>query len=360
MDVNYNITYRQKDKGWQYIISRKENNKWRQVASKQGFKTKKEAKSASDKRLYELKKAYKSNPDAVVTGDILLKDLHDSFISHQKLYKEYNTIKGYKNSYSFFKELHDKKVSSITSIMVQNCIDNSLKYGNLKPDTLQSYVRRMKLEFNYYIEYYNNSYVNPMLKVKLPKNNSKPKKTALTKKQLDDLLTKLEGNKFYMVVFIAAKTGCRCGEVLGLTWDDINFKNSTITINKQWKKLKDGSTGFGSTKNGKHRIVPMPKELKEKLKEYKKEAPININKRIVSFNKDSIDKYVNPILKENANITMHELRHTYITLLIANGIDFKTVAQIVGDEVDQIYKTYSHVTSDMMNKASKIINDIFK
>ena len=96
------------------------------------------------------------------------------------------------------------------------------------------------------------------------------------------------------------------------------------------------------------------------LKEYKKESAININKRIVSFNKDSIDKYVNPLLKENANITMHELRHTYITLLIANGVDFKTVAQIVGDEVEQIYKTYSHVTSDMMNRAAKIINNIFK
>lgn len=33
--MEYNITYRQKDKGWQYIISMKENGKWRQVKSKQ-------------------------------------------------------------------------------------------------------------------------------------------------------------------------------------------------------------------------------------------------------------------------------------------------------------------------------------
>ena len=49
-----NITYRQKDKGWQYIISYKVNRKWKQV-SKQGFKSRASARIAADKRTEELR-----------------------------------------------------------------------------------------------------------------------------------------------------------------------------------------------------------------------------------------------------------------------------------------------------------------
>jgi len=54
--MDYNITYRQKDKGWQFIISYKDNNgKWKQ-RSKQGFKTKKDAKPEAESLLSNLKK----------------------------------------------------------------------------------------------------------------------------------------------------------------------------------------------------------------------------------------------------------------------------------------------------------------
>lgn len=56
--MEYNITYRQKDKGWQFIISYKEHGKWKQK-SKQGFSTKKEAKPFAEKALKELKKFIK-------------------------------------------------------------------------------------------------------------------------------------------------------------------------------------------------------------------------------------------------------------------------------------------------------------
>ena len=50
--------------------------------------------------------------------------------------------------------------------------------------------------------------------------------------------------------------------------------------------------------------------------------------------------------------------HTYATNLIANGLDFKTAAKLLGHDIEQTMKTYSHVTDDMMNEAKKIINII--
>ena len=60
--MDYNITYRQKDKGWQYIISYKVNGKWKQK-SKQGFKTKKEAKPAAELAARELQDTLSLNQE---------------------------------------------------------------------------------------------------------------------------------------------------------------------------------------------------------------------------------------------------------------------------------------------------------
>ena len=58
-------------------------------------------------------------------------------------------------------------------------------------------------------------------------------------------------------------------------------------------------------------------------------------------------------------MSIHELRHTYATALISNGVDFKTVAKLMGHDIEQTMKTYSHVTDDMLNNATKLLSKIF-
>ena len=80
------------------------------------------------------------------------------------------------------------------------------------------------------------------------------------------------------------------------------------------------------------------------------------------INIKSSNSYSNVLIKiyrkKSYDISVHELRHTYTTNLIANGIDFKTAAMLIGDTVDMVMKVYSHVNKDMMNKARDIINTI--
>ena len=47
------------------------------------------------------------------------------------------------------------------------------------------------------------------------------------------------------------------------------------------------------------------------------------------------------------------------TTLISRGVDFKTVAKLMGHDVEQTMKTYSHVTDEMMDNATQLINKIF-
>jgi len=94
---------------------------------------------------------------------------------------------------------------------------------------------------------YNIINIIPTKNVKVSKSKAINKK-ALTESEINKLLKDFKDTKYYLLVFIAVNTGMRLGEILGLTWNDIDFKNNTIKVHKQWKRLKNGNCGFGELK----------------------------------------------------------------------------------------------------------------
>ena len=354
MDVN--TTFRKKDKGWQYIISYKVNGKWKQKA-KQGFLLKSDAKEAADKRLLEIKKELKDTILDATYETITFKELGNVFMEHSKLYKEFNSIEKIKNTIKKFNRLQDKKVKDIKKMHVQSCIDDCIKEG-LKYRTITTYLTQLKLILNYYKDNYDSSYIVPD-KLKLPKKTAVEKK-ALTKEELLNLLEKLKqkNDVLYIVSLLAGTTGLRIGEIEGLTWSDI--QGNELNVDKQWKRLKDGSVGFGSLKNNKKRMVPIPEKTLKELKSYHKTHPTDLTNRIIITNKFYLINTLNRTLKELAGVSVHELRHTYATLLVAsNTMDFKTIARILGHNVEQTLKTYSHVNDSMYKNAQEQIAKIF-
>lgn len=364
MNLEYNITYRQKDKGWQFIISYKLDNKWKQK-SKQGFRTKSDAKPAAEKMLKELKHQLRNKNSILDTNydSITFKELSKLYIDHISLYRENNTINAYQYSFNKFKSLNTLKVKDIKKLHIQKTVDDIFKSEKIQSKTINTYVNRIKLLLKYYIENYDSSY-ELFKNVQLPNDKIESSKKALTKQELDDLLIELKSKKngrYYIAALIAGTCGLRCGEILGLTWGDIDFKNNTLKVNKQWKVNKKTKThDFGALKSKKsYRIVPIPTPTIKELLEYRKVAIPDINNRIIPCTGGSIKKFLNPILNDIAGISIHELRHTYATLLIGNGIDFKTAAQLLGHDVQQTLKTYSHVTDEMFNRATEKISKIF-
>lgn len=356
--MDYNITWRKKDKGWQCIISYKDSTgKWKQK-SKQGFKTQKEGKFYIDKTVKELESTVK-NCINIDDGKKTFKEVTDMFLDHINLYKEYYTVKSYRNCFSKFKLLNDKKIKDIQKYDIQNIMDSFIREG-LKCISIETYLRRINVFFKYVRDDLNLIIELPTANIKIPKDKENINKKALNKKDLKTLLKNLKNNKFYIVAFIAANTGMRVGEILGLTWNDLDEINLSLNVNKQWKVLKDKKSNFGTLKSkNSYRDIPISANTLKELKNYKKNNPTDINNRIAPFNRASIDKYLNPKLRELAGISIHELRHTYATTLISNGIDFKTTAQILGHTVGMTMRTYSHVNNDMMKKASDTISKIF-
>ncbi|WP_438335198.1 tyrosine-type recombinase/integrase [Clostridium cochlearium] len=354
--MDYNITWRKKDKGWQFIISYKDSTgKWRQK-SKQGFKTQKEGKPVAEKMINELKKNVKTvdkSFDKITFGEFT-----EIYIEHEKLYKEYNTINSLITAFNKFNKLMNKEIYKITTLDIQKNIDNLIKEG-LNNNTIKSYIKRLNTLFKSAKEEYKIIDEIPTKNIKI----GKPvpiKKKALTDNEIDNLLKTFKNDKYYLLIFLAINTGMRLGELLGLTWDNVDFKNNTITVNKQWKKLTSSEWGFGTVKSkNSNRTIPISHTVIKELLKHKN--VININNRILNFKAtNSVCVIVNRKLKKRGfDITIHELRHTYATKLIANGIDFKTAAKILGHSVEQTLKTYSHVNDDMIKKATSIIDNIF-
>ena len=359
--MDYNVNYRKKDKGIQCIISYKVGNKWKQK-SKQGFEDsrlgKRKAKEWAENTIQELKELDTANIDMM---DITFKDFYNMYISDHKANLSPNSLVGYNYAFNSVKDLHKLEMAKIKKIDMQRIFDN-LKLSANSKNTL---LARIKCMFNSAINEYEIINKNPCVSIKLEKTKTREKR-ALTQDELKDLLSKLKTNKTiraYITSVLASKCGLRLGEILGLTWDKIDFKNREITIDKQWNILdkKNNIYGFKKLKShNSYRTIPISLEVANILKEYKNNYPISITGRLINIK--SSNSYSNVLIKiyrrMGYDISIHELRHTYTTNLIANGIDFKTAAMLIGDTVDMVMKVYSHVNKDMMNKARDIINTI--
>lgn len=226
---------------------------------KQGYRTKQEAKKASDKALSELKEYLLEN--RVINHDynnITFKEFYEIYNYDNKLYITASTAENLKYSVNNFKLIHDKKLKDITTSDIQVVIDNMYR-ENRKQTTVRSRLAYINILFNAAVNKYNIITESPAADVKLKKNIDKPERRALDKKEVDDLLEALKNDKlsYYIVALTASTTGMRIGEILGLTKGDIG--EDTINVNKQYKMIGDNVFGLGPLKSkNSNRIIPVP------------------------------------------------------------------------------------------------------
>lgn len=363
--MQYNISFREKDNSWQYIISYKDNSgKWKQKG-KQGFPLnrmgKQAAKDAADEALKELKLKLMMEAEVNVEYEgITFKEYADIYIKRERLYKEGNTINSYLTAVKKFEKLHDLELTILSKADIQECIDDLIREG-LNGRSIKTYYWKIKIILNSAIE---DSIITKNLteKIVIPTEKKKTEKRALTQYELDDLLSKIKNRNHYIISVLAGKCGLRRGEILGLTWDDIDLENLKITIKQQLKIDKTGSIEIGELKSkNSNRVVPISSKIVSILNKFKQENPINKDRRLFVYkNPIGISSGLIKSFKQAGyDISLHELRHTYTTLLIANGIDLKTVAKLLGHDVEETYRTYSHFTDEMMDKAAERIKAIF-
>lgn len=174
----------------------------------------------------------------------------------------------------------------------------------------------------------------------------------------------------YVGIIICLYTGLRIGELLALTWKDIDFENNIMCISKSAYQAKvDGKTKImvdtPKTKTS-NRIIPISKQLASILKKNKKKSTSNYvisTKFNTMVGTRSYQKTFESILKKLniAKKNFHSLRHTFATRALEFGIDVKTVSEILGHKDATItLKRYTHSLMShkrtMMNKFGKLLN----
>lgn len=187
------------------------------------------------------------------------------------------------------------------------------------------------------------------------------------------------------VVIMALYSGMRKGEILGLQWDDIDFKNKLINVDKQVSRLKDYSENATSktklgieyyTKtNNSTRKIPLSdslvfilKQLKNFQEENKKVfGNLYYDYNMVFCKEDGyyldpdtvLEKYHK--LADKANVkrcTFHALRHTFATRALESGMDIKVASNILGhSNVYFSLDTYTHALLENKNSAMKKLDN---
>lgn len=210
-------------------------------------------------------------------------------------------------------------------------------------------------------------------KIKLPMATEKPV-TAFEKWEQEKLEKYcLSSNKTnYLGIVICLYTGIRLGELLALTWNDIDFKSGIMTISKTAYRIKQNGNpqvviDKPKTKNS-SRLIPLPKQLLEILKRAKR---ISKSDFVLSTRTGGIvgtrayQKTYERILKklDIPYKNFHSLRHTFATRAIEMGMDVKTLSEILGHKNPVItLQRYTHsmlsYKTEMMNKMGKMLNAI--
>lgn len=348
--MQINFTIRKKDRGYQLIASYKVGKLWKQK-SRQGFATKAEAKAYQADMLKEIEKT--ANLDKELR-DITLKDFAERFVLSRKDLA-YNTKRAYRDVLKRVGTLSNMPVKNISYIHLAAVLNALLE--EYSTSTVNYTIQVLKILFNRAIDY-DVITDSPARKVKLMRDKRTEKRKALNDRRYRMLLKKLHPLDDYKqgVIFIACKTGMRYGEIMGLTWDCYNPRKRTLTINKQYTPL-----GFSPVKNKYgNRTIPITKDTVEFLNTYRSELKaIPIDNRI--FSKSYCSSKINNALKKltGCGFSIHSLRHTYATRLLANGVDIKTVAALLGDTVETVINNYIHVTDEMRKEAADLIENIF-
>ncbi|MEK3886568.1 tyrosine-type recombinase/integrase [Bacillus sp. FSL K6-3431] len=233
-------------------------------------------------------------------------------------------------------------------------INKTLK--SFKPSTVAEYHRLFKIAVNAAID---NEIISRNRFKKIKIDQDEPENNFLTPDELSEFLSytkKYERITIYTLTLLLAYTGFRKGEALGLTWNDINFKNKTITVN-----CTRDQHGVRSPKTKRsYRTIHVDQLVLVQLESYKlwskkvklsfgdhlkKEDFIFISTKGAPLYHNNINTRFRRILKKNPDftvITPHGLRHTHATILISKRIPVRTIADRLGNTPQMIYDVYGH------------------
>ena len=207
--------------------------------------------------------------------------------------------------------------------------------------------------------------VNPSEGCRLPKLEKKEMKVLLPE-QIGAYLKEAERRGLLAAFYLELTTGLRRGELLALLWTDLDVKNMTISVNKQVIRF-NGELRISRPKTSNSiRTIPIPKQAVDLLvKEHEKhpDSPyLFLSPKTGTMYDPTAFRRTHERILEAAgieHIRFHDLRHTFATLSLQNGVDVKTLSNTLGHySAGFTLDTYTHATQQMKREAADTIGSV--
>ena len=309
--------------------------RYRDDAGKQHWRTFEKKKNA-EKELATIVAAPKGYYQA--PKEIRFADLAAKWTAYKKATTRSRTVESYqtqldKRILPIFGALW---VRSITREMIRTWEGDLLTCG-LSPTTCGHSITVLKGVLNLAVE---DDYIikSPAISLKKPKRQ-KAKVDFLTADEIKALLAATD-KRDYCLMLTACLTGARRGEVLGLTWADIDFHGGVIYINQQL--TKQGTLGPLKSAESK-RPIPIPAVLVEALKVHQTRQVVELESNDLDLvflspegkpwdGNNMLHRVFQPAIKR-AGIShrrFHDLRHSYCVLLLSEGTPIKAAQKLMG------------------------------
>ncbi|EPA0856428.1 tyrosine-type recombinase/integrase [Enterococcus hirae] len=344
----------------------------KKYTTKRGFRTQKEAKTALSRLELELQKT--GMPTSTNTT---FKEAAELWLENYK-----KTVK--ESSYSrtkiiFNKHIYPKfgniKLSKINTAYCQKVVNDWSEKGTSKQYPL--FINYMNKVFKYAINIGLTS-DNPTLNLIIPKPQIKTEKKLklYTKEQLELFLNEVSQeqnpyfkNRDYTLFRLLAFSGCRIGEILALTWDNINFKTHEMAIKKTVARSDKYYISETPKTKKSNRIIYLDEKTIKQLKFWKLEQrkylfQLGFTKANYLFTNDENSFTINQAVAERYNvyreraglpyIGLHGFRHTHASMLYEAGADHKEVQERMGHaNIKTTMDTYTHITNSKKEETTQ-------
>lgn len=380
--------YKRGNSWYYYFNTTKVGDTYKKICRK-GGRTKVEAEKALRIALNE----YEGTGSTKMDSNISVIDYFNYWLeNHVKINLKLHTY----NAYEVIVKKHISeslgayKLKSLTPNILQEFL-NSKKLNGYTKNAISNFYGVLSGGLRMAVHPYELIKENPMTYVSMPKFNIKKSDEEIATLTMDEVNKILDrfpiGSHFYIVIQIAFYTGLRAGEVCGLTWDNIDFQNKTLTVEKSLLK-RGAAWEFDTPKtDSSNRTIKIGDTLINILKHHKnwqKENQLRYGKHYNKTNyyfhdkiykttelvstkengelcsTDSL-KYLSRVINYDLGINFHfhMFRHTHATMLLENGANFKDIQERLGhSRLATTMDTYSHVTNKMKQNTVDIFESL--
>jgi site-specific recombinase XerD len=168
--------------------------------------------------------------------------------------------------------------------------------------------------------------------------------TYFAEKELARLIDGLKDEWLRRIVLFAAMTGARRGEILNLTWDDVNLKDRLVTIH---------SSSNYRVKGGKVRVVPLNETVARLLESMPdKKGLVFKGIRGEKANGNHVGCRFRSAVRElgfDRKLHFHSLRHSFASLLVQKGVSLYHVQKLLGHSSARVTEVYAHLQNAKMH-----------